>query len=409
VKPIAFLRECFRMALQDLGSRPLRSVLSVLSFSLGIATSVVLVALGEGVRAGVKDILSTLGEGQIIVTPGRTTGIGGQRRAGRPVRIRYEDTEGLAAHLPSFQGVASYFDMRGGGASSYRYSIPWSPVRAVDREYFNVRQVGMVEGRWISDVEEEEGRWVAVLNEALAKVVFPEGGAIGQWIEWRGRRMTVVGVIRDEAVFPYTLFLPYRTVMEMADARYITGLIARPILGESWARATRELQRVLGGLGGFDPNDANALEIEDNSAFTSRVEAVTTALHALVAGIAGVSLLLGGLGVANLMVIAVTERTREIGLRKALGASPGSIFCQILCESLTVLSVGGFLGIAAGWTTCVALGSIRVSATYTAHARFDPASAALSLLGLALVAALASIIPARRAAALPAAEALRWE
>jgi len=238
---------------------------------------------------------------------------------------------------------------------------------------------------------------------------YSEGGAIGQWIEWRGRRMTLVGVIRDEAVFPYTLFLPYRTVMEMADARYITGLIARPIPGESWARATRELQRVLGGLGGFDPNDANALEIEDNSAFTSRVEAVTTALHALVVGIAGVSLLLGGLGVANLMVIAVTERTREIGLRKALGAAPGSIFCQILCESLTVLSVGGLLGIAAGWTTCVALGSIRVSATYTAHARFDPASAALSLLGLALVAALASIIPARRAAALPAAEALRWE
>src|SRR5262245_52378618 len=103
--------------------------------------------------------------------------------------------------------------------------------------------------------------------------------------------MTVVGVIRDDATFPYVLFVPYKTASHMADARYISGLIARPAPGESWTRAMGELRRVLGGLGGFDPGDPNALEIEDNSAFTSRVATVTTALHALVAVIAIVSLL----------------------------------------------------------------------------------------------------------------------
>ncbi len=409
MSPLQFLYATVRMALGDLTVRPLSSALSVFSFSLGIAIAVVLVALGEGFRRGVEDILKTLGEGQVSVTPGRTTGVGGQRRTGRPVRIQYEDTEGLSQLLPSFSGVAAFYDLRGGGASSSRYSIPWSPLRAVDREYLEVRKMPIIEGRWFAPDEEEEARWVTVLNEGVRRVIFPEGGAVGNWVEWRGRRMTVVGVVRDEALFPYILFIPYRTAMHIADARYVSGLIARPLPGEPWRRAIDELRRVLAGVGGFDPGDLNAVEIEDNSTFTTQVDAVSTALHALVVAIAGVSLLLGGLGVANMMVIAVTERTQEIGLRKALGASPRAVFVQILCEALTILSVGGVVGISAGAAACSLIGTLRMSATYTADVKFDPLSAALSLLGLGVVAVLAATIPARRAAALPAAEALRWE
>ncbi len=404
-----FFRETLRMALGDITSRPLRSVLSIASFSIGIAIAVVLVALGEGLRSGVEDILKTMGDGQVSVTPGRTTGLGGQRRSGRQIRIRYEDTEDLAHMLPSFAGIAAYYDLRGGGAATDRYSIPWSPLRAVDREYFEVRKMPLLEGRWFTREEEDEARWVTVLNEGVRRVLFPEGGAVGNWIEWRGRRMTVVGVVRDEALFPYILLLPYRTGMQMADARYVSGLIARPLPGEPWRRSIDELRRVLAGLGGFDPKDLNAVEIEDNSAFTTQVEAVTTTLHALVIAIAGVSLFLGGLGVANMMVISVTERTREIGLRKALGASPRSIFVQILCETLAILGVGGVIGIGTGAGVCALIGTLRMSATYTADIHFDPVAALLSILGLAAVAVLAGTIPARRAAALPAAEALRWE
>lgn len=407
--PPHLLREVPQMALADVRRRPLRSILSIASFSLGIAIAVVLVALGEGLRTGVEDILRTMGEGQVTATPGRTTGLGGQRRAGRQVRIRYEDVEGLSVSLPSFAGVAAFYDLRGGGAASWRYSIPWSPLRAVDRDYFEVRKMPLLEGRWFSSQETQEGRWVTVLNEGVRKVVFPEGEAVGNWVEWRGRRMTVVGVVRDDALFPYILFVPYRTVMQMADARYISGLVARPVPGEPWSRAIGELRRVLAGIGGYDPKDTNAVEIEDNSAFTAQVEAVTTALHALVVAIAGVSLFLGGLGVANMMIIAVTERTREIGIRKALGASPGAIFGQILCETLILLGCGGALGIGAGAVAASFIGRLRMSATYTAQIHFDPLAALVSLVGLGIVAVLASTIPARRAAALPAAEALRWE
>jgi len=159
VRPVAFLRETIRMAIVDLALRPLRSFLSVTSFAIGIAITVVLVAMGSGLRSAVEDILKSMGEGQIMVTPGRTAGIGGQRRSGRPVRLRYEDIEGIGTMLPSFDGVAAYFDMRGGGASSYRYSIPWSPVRAVDRDYLTVRRIPVIDGRWFTAVEEAEGRW----------------------------------------------------------------------------------------------------------------------------------------------------------------------------------------------------------------------------------------------------------
>lgn len=409
---LTFLKESARMALGDLASRPLRSILSMSSFMLGIAISVVLIALGDGLRFAVEDILKGLGEGQFVVTPGRTTGLGGQRRSGRQVRIPYEDIMALQDEenaMPSFAGISAFFDLRGGGASSWRYSIPWSPVRAVDEAYLEVRRIPLLEGRWFSDADSEEGRWVAVLNKPLADVVFPDGGAVGQWVDWRGRRMTVVGVVKDESLFPYILFIPYRTVSQLADARYVSGLIARPLPGQPWSRAVGEIQRILAGIGGFDPADPTALEIEDNSTFTSRVAAATNALHALVVTIAGVSLLLGGLGVANMMVIAVTERTREIGLRKALGATPRGIFFQVLCETLCIIGAGGALGIALGALACASVGDLSMSPQYTADVHFDLAAALISLAGLAAVGILAATIPARRAAALPAAEALRWE
>lgn len=406
--PITFLKETLRMAAGDLAARPLRSVLSMTSFAIGIAITTVLVSMGNGLSTAVGEILKSMGEGQIAVTPGRTTGIGGQRRSGRPIRLRYQDVENLKIP-PSIEGVAAYFDLRGGGASSYRYSISFSPVRAVDGDYLAVRQLPVIEGRWFSPLEESEGRWVTVLNEGVRKIIFPEGSAVGQWVEWRGRRMTVVGVVRDEANFAYMLFIPYRTVSEMADGRYISGIIARPAPGTPWDRAIADLRQSLSGLAAFDPTDVQALEIEDNSKFTGQVAAVTTALHALVFTIAAVSLLLGGLGVANMMVIAVTERTRELGLRKALGATPRGIFLQILCESFAILSAGGAAGILLGALACASVGYVPMSVTYRADVRFDFESALVSLAGLAAVAVLAGTIPARRAAALPAAEALRWE
>jgi putative ABC transport system permease protein len=409
MRVLTFFSEVAAMAVRDLAARPLRAFLSLTSFATSISIAVVLVAAGDGLRAAAAEILRNLGQGQILVTPGRTTGMGGQRRAGRPVRLRFEDVEGIGSTLPSIEGVAPFFDLRGGGASSRRYSIPFSPAKAVAPGYLKVRQLPVIEGRWFTRAEEEEGQWVTVLNEGLRKIIFPEGTAVGQWMEWRGRRMMVVGVVRDEALFPYIFFLPYHTVSQLADARYISGLIARPAPGATWDRAVAEVRRVLAGLGGFDPNDENALEVEDNREFTARISTFAGALHLLVITIAGVSLLLGGLGVANMMVISVTERTREIGLRKAVGATPAGIFLQVLCESLTIVACGGGLGMALGGLACAAVGQLEMSSKYAAQIGFDPVAASVSLAGLAAVAVLAGVIPARRAAALPAAEALRWE
>lgn len=406
---LTFLGEVLRMAVQDISARPLRTVLTVAGFVISIGIAVILLAAGEGLQSTVTIVLRSLGEGQVMATPGRTTGVGGIRRSGREVRLRYDDVVAVKDDLPSFSHIAPFFYLRGGGAASHRYSIPYSPVRAVDRDYLEARNLPVVEGRWFSAREEEEGEWVTVLNEGLRRMIFRDEPAVGQWVEWRGRRMDVVGVVRDEANFPYILFIPYKTVRHMADARYISGLVARPRPAVDWDRAIGELRRVLAGLGGFDPADENALEIENNSEFTSRVSTLSAALYALVVTIAGVSLLLGGLGVANMMVIAVTERTREIGLRKALGATRRSIFLQILFESLIVLAMGGVVGISLGALACGAIRELPMSGTYTAGIEFNWIAALICLGGLGIVAVLASTIPARRAALLPAAEALRWE
>lgn len=398
-----------RMALWALSAHPLRAVLSVASFACAAAITVVLVAAGSGLKRAVSEILVGLGEGQIVALPGRTTGMGGQRRAGRTVQIRFDDLLDIADALPSFTGVAPYVDLRGGGASSYRYSIPWSPVRGVARAYQEARRMPVTEGRWFTDSEDREGRWVAVLNEGLRRMIFRDEPAVGEWVEWRGRKMTIVGVVRDEALFPYILFVPYGAARQIRDARYISGLVARPRSVASWDQAVAELRRVVSGVGNFDPADENALEIEDNREFTSRVATGTTALQLLIVTIAAVSLLLGGLGVAHMMVISVTERTWEIGLRKAVGATNRDVFLQILFETWTIVAAGSVLGIALGAVGCALLGEIQMSEKYVAEVRFEPLVALFSLGALTVIGTVAGAIPARRAAALSVAEALRWE
>ena len=401
--------EVFRQAAGDLSGRPLRTSLTVSSFGISMAIAAVLITAGKGLETTVAEVLRSLGEGQLRVDTATTTGVGGISRSGHKVQIWYRDCEGIAADLPSCEGVAPYFTLRGGGASSAKYSIPWSPARAVGRDYRRVRGFRVLEGRWFSDEELEAGAWVAVLNEGLRTMLFREDPAAGDWIEWRGRRMTVVGVIRDDAAFPYEFFIPYETVTRMADARYISGLVARPVQSVDWDRAVGEVRRVLAGLGGFNPTDATALEIEDNRDFTQKVATVSAALHVLILTIAGVSLLLGGLGVANMMVISVTERTREIGIRKALGGTPREIYLQVLIESSLVILTGGALGMTLGAVACSFIQGLQLSSKYTVAMQLDVGVILTCLGALAAVGVLAGTIPARRAAALPPAEALRWE
>lgn len=401
--------EIFRQALGDLSGRPLRTCLTVSSFGISMAIAAVLITAGTGLETIVGEVLRALGQGQLLIDSGTTTGVGGISRSGHRVQIRYRDFKNIRASLPSFEGIAPYFTLRGGGASSSKYSIPWSPARAVGGDYLKVRGFPVLEGRWFRDQELSERRWVAVLNEGLRKMIFRDETAVGEWIEWRGRRMKVVGVIRDDAMFPYYFFMPYETVTRMADARYISGVVARPIPNVDWDRAVGEMRRVLAGLGGFDPTDSNALEVEDNRDFTQKVATVSAALHVLVLTIAGVSLLLGGLGVANMMVISVTERTREIGIRKALGATPRTIYVQVLVESLLLILAGGALGMSLGALASSLIQQLPLTAKYAVTLELDVGAASICLGALALVGGVAGTIPARRAAALPPAEALRWE
>lgn len=401
-------RENLRQGMADLVAHPSRTALTVLGFGISMAIAVLLVSAGNGLGNTVSQVLSSIGQGQMVLDPGRTTGLAGSRRAGRKIKIRYKDLDGIQERLPSFDGLAPYMKLWGGGASSWKYSIPFSPGWAVGADYMKVRGFPLTEGRWFSSSEAETGDWVAVLNLGLREMLFPGHEAIGRWIEWRGRRLNVVGVVRDESSFPYVFYVPYEIAHQMRDSRYVSEIVARPRAGVPWDEAVSEARRVFGAIAGFDPADTNALDVEDNREFTGKVETVTSAMHALVLTIAAVSLALGGLGVANMMVISVTERTREIGIRKALGAEPRTIYWQVLLEACTVLTLGGVLGVILAAIACRAIGTLPLTETYAVHLTLNWWVVLTCLAALAAVCLLAGTIPARRAAALPPVEALRW-
>lgn len=398
-------------AVHGLLSHPLRSVLTALSVTFGAAVLVILVAYASGVPEITSDILRTMGGKEFIAEPGRSRGPGGSR-GGRRLQIRYVDIPAIAEACPSISGVApAYRPGRGAPAFSDDRSWPWVNVTGVGFEYREVTDLNIVSGRWFSEAEEQGNEELALISKPLMEGMFDGRVPLGEPVESGGARFTIIGVFESEASFAYSIFVPYTTSMELGDGggRNVSKLAFAPRRPDLASEAIEEMRQALGTIYSFDPTDTSALQIEENTAFVNQVEAVSLGLEGLVLTIAVLALVLGCLGAANVVGIAVAERTSELGLRKALGADSSRIRAEVLAETLLLCLTGGAVGVGLALAVVSWLGELP----FTDDARLVPGlelgPLTVALLLLVATATLAGLPAASRAARLDPVEALRQE
>jgi len=402
----------FGEATASLFSHPLRSSLTVASVAFGAAVLFVLLSYASGVPDATASILRSLGGKEFIVEARRARRGGGGNRTGRSIRIRYADLPAIREACPSIADMApAYRPGRGGPVFSLSASWPWARLMGVGYDYAEVTDLNLTEGRWFTKAEELTAADVALVSAPLREGLWEQGPAVGQKLDAWGRRFEIIGVYESDASFAFSVFVPYPTAMEMGDGggRYVSSIAFAPLRTELASDAVREIRSALGALYSFDPLDTSAIDVKENIAFTERVGATSLALQGLVVTIAAIALVLGCLGAANVVGIAVSERRSEIGLRRALGATAARIRSEVLVENLLLSVLGGFVGLGLGALTAAALGPLQ----FTDQVRLDPAADAnlftVLVPVLVITSTLAGLPAAARASRVDPAVALHAE
>lgn len=398
-------------AVGSLAAHPLRSLLTLLSVTFGAAALHVLLAYATGMPETTADVLRSFGGRELIAEPGRARR-GGGGRSDRGVRIRYDDLPAIVAACPSVESVApAYRPGRGGPIYSADRSWPWAGVTGVGYAYRQVLDMDVPSGRWFTPEEEQGSEEVCLVSVPLVDGMFDGVPPLGRFIDAWGRRFRVIGTFQSQATFAYSLLVPYPTAMEMGDTggRYVSHLAFAPKRPDLAGDAVSEMREALGTLYGFDPSDTTAVDIKENLEFVAKVEGASLGLELLVLTIAGLTLVLGCLGAANVVGIAVAERTSELGLRKALGATPTRVRAEVLTETLLLCVFGGGLGVAVGAAATALLGSLPFTDTAELVPRADEGLLAASFVTLVVVSTLAGMPAAGRAARVDPIVALRDE
>jgi ABC-type antimicrobial peptide transport system permease subunit len=407
------LQTALRAALRALTANLLRSVLTMLGIIIGVAAVITMLAVGRGATERVQEQIKGLGSNIVLVVPGSLSAAGVRLGAQTRSRFTEEDAEALAREVPEVQVAAPSSRTT---AQAVAQSANWNTtIFGTTNDYLEAREWPLASGRLFEAAEQQGSAKVAWLGQTTARELFADDDPLGQTVRVRGVPFTVVGVLAakgqnavgqdqdDIVIMPMSTFRN-RIWNAGGNVRRIWSIHVKVRAGADMARAEESMRTLLRQRLRVPEGGDDTFSIRNLSEVLQAQEESSRVMTALLAAVAGVSLLVGGIGIMNIMLVSVTERTREIGLRMAVGARGRDILAQFLIESVTLSLVGGAIGVALG-----VLATWAVERATGWNAVMEPWSVLLAVGFAGLVGVFFGYYPARRAARLQPIVALRHE
>jgi putative ABC transport system permease protein len=413
------LFEISSQTLRTLWAHKLRSFLTMFGIAWGVGSLLLLVGLGEGFRSGNRKQFDELGENVMFIWSGRAPAVGGSFTGMRQYYLTYKDYLDVSTEAPDVKAVVPVIS-RGDIRAVSDYFTSSGQLMGVPARFNELRYMPMSEGRWLNDLDDNQKRAVIVLGDEARRLLFPGHPSVGNTILLNGIRFEVIGTLKrighgDNNTVNLRIFIPFNTMRQYFPPQNV-GSVQDAISFMNYQPRTRdvhevaktEVHKIIARNHGFDYTLPEAFDEWDTIKTVDQVGKIFDAMNLFLGSVGLVTLALGAIGIINIMLAAVADRTREIGLRKALGATNRSIMFQFFIEGAFLTLLSGGLGMGGAAALMAALSTLPQPPGFDTP-KLVPTTAALAIGSLAFAGVVAGLYPARKAATLQPVDALRKE